>query len=163
MIGLVDCNSFYVSCERVFQPRLNGLAVGVLSNNDGCVIALSTELKALGIKMGTPAFEIQHLVRQGRLQLLSSNYELYGDMSQRVQEVLEEFSAGVEPYSIDEMFVRFDGFEPGMLLDHARQLHHKVRQYTGIPVCVASPPRAPWPSSPTGQQRRSPPMAVCAY
>lgn len=117
MIGLVDCNSFYVSCERVFQPRLNGLAVGVLSNNDGCVIALSNELKALGIRMGTPAFEIQHLVRQGHVHLLSSNYELYGDMSARVQEVLEEYSAGVEPYSIDEMFVRFDGFaKPGLFM-----------------------------------------------
>ncbi|MDI5933528.1 Y-family DNA polymerase [Halomonas kalidii] len=140
MIGLVDCNTFYVSCERVFQPRLITLPVGVLSNNDGCVIALSTELKALGIPMGMPAFEIQHLVRQGRIHLLSSNYELYGDMSQRVQAVLEEFSAGVEPYSIDEMFVRFDGFAPGQLLEHARQLHQKVRQYTGIPVCVGVAP-----------------------
>ncbi|RCV89856.1 Y-family DNA polymerase [Billgrantia montanilacus] len=140
MIGLVDCNSFYVSCERVFQPRLNGQAVGVLSNNDGCLIARSNEIKALGIEMGTPAFDIQHLVGQGRIRLLSSNYELYGDMSQRVQAVLGEFSSGVEPYSIDEMFVRFDGFEPGQLLEHARQLHHKVRQYTGIPVCVGVAP-----------------------
>jgi len=140
MIGLVDCNSFYVSCERVFQPRLRGFPVGVLSNNDGCVIALSPELKALGITMGTPAFEIQHLIRQGRIQLLSSNYELYGDMSQRVQSVLEEFSPGVEPYSIDEMFVRFDGFSRKQLLEHARQLHDRVRQYTGIPVCVGVAP-----------------------
>ncbi|MCE9663698.1 Y-family DNA polymerase [Halomonas sp. M5N1S17] len=140
LIGLVDCNSFYVSCERVFQPRLVGRPVGVLSNNDGCVIALSNELKALDITMGMPAFKLQHLVGQGRIRLLSSNYELYGDMSQRVQAVLGEFSAGVEPYSIDEMFVRFDGFEPGQLLEHARQLHHKVRQYTGIPVCVGVAP-----------------------
>ncbi|SEG44273.1 impB/mucB/samB family protein [Billgrantia desiderata] len=140
MIGLVDCNSFYVSCERVFQPRLRGLPVGVMSNNDGCVIALSNELKALGINMGTPAFEIQHLVRQGRIHLLSSNYELYGDMSQRVQSVLEEFAPAVEPYSIDEMFVRFDGFAHEQLLEHARQLHHKVRQFTGIPVCVGVAP-----------------------
>ena len=140
MIGLVDCNNFYVSCERVFQPRLRGLPVGVMSNNDGCVIALSNELKALGIKMGTPAFEIQHLVRQGRIHLLSSNYELYGDMSQRVQAVLEEFSPGVEPYSIDEMFVRFNGFSREQRLEHARQLHDRVRQYTGIPVCVGVAP-----------------------
>ncbi|RDB43452.1 Y-family DNA polymerase [Halomonas sp. DQ26W] len=140
MIGLVDCNSFYVSCERVFQPRLNGLAVGVLSNNDGCVIALSNELKALGIKMGTPAFEIQYLVHQGQIHLLSSNYELYGDMSARVQEVLEEYTPAVEPYSIDEMFLRLDGFERAQLLEHARQLHHRVRQYTGIPVCVGVAP-----------------------
>ncbi|MGQ4879216.1 Y-family DNA polymerase [Billgrantia sp. LNSP4103-1] len=140
MIGLVDCNSFYVSCERVFQPRLRGLPVGVMSNNDGCVIALSTELKALGITMGTPAFELQHQVRRGQIHLLSSNYELYGDMSQRVQSVLEEYSPGVEPYSIDEMFVRFDGFNQTQLIEHARQLHHKVRQYTGIPVCVGVAP-----------------------
>ena len=140
MIGLVDCNSFYVSCERVFKPRWCGLPVGVMSNNDGCVIALSNELKALGITMGTPAFEIQHLVRQGRIHLLSSNYELYGDMSARVQAVLEEFAPAVEPYSIDEMFVRFDGFAREQLLEHARQLHDRVRQYTGIPVCVGVAP-----------------------
>ncbi|WP_179951229.1 Y-family DNA polymerase [Billgrantia lactosivorans] len=140
MIGLVDCNSFYVSCERVFQPRLIGLPVGVMSNNDGCVIALSAELKALGIGMGTPAFELQHLVRQGRIQLLSSNYELYGDMSARVLAVLEEFAPAVEPYSIDEMFVRLDGFAHERLLAHARQLHCRVRQYTGIPVCVGVAP-----------------------
>ncbi|NIC05278.1 Y-family DNA polymerase [Billgrantia bachuensis] len=140
MIGLVDCNSFYVSCERVFQPRLRGRPVGVMSNNDGCVIALSTELKALGIKMGTPAFELQHQIRRGQIHLLSSNYELYGDMSARVQDVLQEFSAGVEPYSIDEMFVRFDGLESAQMLEHARQLHDRVRQYTGIPVCVGVAP-----------------------
>ncbi|MGR2739058.1 Y-family DNA polymerase [Billgrantia sp. Q4P2] len=140
MIGLIDCNTFYVSCERVFQPRLRGLPVGVMSNNDGCVIALSTELKALGITMGTPAFELQHLVRQGRIHLLSSNYELYGDMSARVLAVLEEYAPAVEPYSIDEMFVRFDGFKHDALLAHSRQLHHKVRQYTGIPICVGVAP-----------------------
>lgn len=140
MIGLVDCNSFYVSCERVFQPRLRELPVGVMSNNDGCVIALSNELKALGITMGTPAFELQDQVRHGHIHLLSSNYELYGDMSQRVQSVLEEFSPGVEPYSIDEMFIRLSGFARDQLLEHARQLHDRVRQYTGIPVCVGVAP-----------------------
>ncbi|MBW6392415.1 Y-family DNA polymerase [Billgrantia antri] len=140
MIGLVDCNSFYVSCERVFQPRLCSVPVGVMSNNDGCVIALSNELKTLGITMGTPAFELQHLVRQGRIHLLSSNYELYGDMSARVLAVLEEYAPIVEPYSIDEMFVRFDGFERDALLAHSQQLHRKVRQYTGIPVCVGVAP-----------------------
>ncbi|MDT0501126.1 MULTISPECIES: Y-family DNA polymerase [unclassified Halomonas] len=140
MIGLVDCNNFYVSCERVFQPRLEGLPVGVLSNNDGCVIARSSELRALGVAMGTPAFELKGLLRQGRIRLLSSNYELYGDMSARVQAVLEEFSAGVEPYSIDEMFVRFDGFEQKQLLSHCRELHYKVRRFTGIPVSVGVAP-----------------------
>lgn len=140
MIGLLDCNSFYVSCERVFQPRLIGQPVGVLSNNDGCVISLSRELKALGVTIGTPAFHLEHLVRQGRIDLLSSNYELYGDMSRRVQEVLRELTAGVEPYSIDEMFIRFGGFEPTQLLGHARQLYRKVHQYTGIPACIGVAP-----------------------
>ncbi|MDI5921163.1 Y-family DNA polymerase [Halomonas sp. LR5S13] len=140
MIGLVDCNNFYVSCERVFQPRLEGAPVGVMSNNDGCVIARSNELKALGVEMGTPAFELQPLVQRGQIRLLSSNYELYGDMSARVREVLEEFSAGVEPYSIDEMFVRFDGFDHATTLALSRTLHHKVRQFTGIPVCVGVAP-----------------------
>ncbi|MBA2781109.1 Y-family DNA polymerase [Halomonas kenyensis] len=140
MIGLIDCNSFYVSCERVFQPRLHGLPVGVMSNNDGCVIALSNELKALGITMGTPAFKLLPLVRSEQIHLLSSNYELYGDMSRRVQSVLEEFAPAVEPYSIDEMFMRFDGFAHEPLVEHARQLHRKVRQFTGIPVCVGVAP-----------------------
>lgn len=140
MIGLVDCNNFYVSCERVFQPCLERMPVGIMSNNDGCVIARSSELKALGVEMGTPAFQLQQWVNQGRIRLLSSNYELYGDMSARVREVLEEFSAGVEPYSIDEMFVRFDGFDDAATLDLARTLYRKVRQFTGIPVCVGVAP-----------------------
>jgi DNA polymerase V len=140
MIGLVDCNNFYVSCERVFQPRLRGIPVGVLSNNDGCVIARSNELKALGVEMGTPVFELSSLLRQRRIELLSSNYELYGDMSSRVQQVLEEFSAGVEPYSIDEMFVRFDGFAPEQMLAHAQELFTKVRRFTHIPVSVGIAP-----------------------
>ena len=140
MIGLIDCNNFYVSCERAFQPRLEGVPVGVLSNNDGCVIARSNELKALDVAMGTPAFELQPLLRQRRIVLLSSNYELYGDMSSRVQQVLEEFSAGVEPYSIDEMFVRFDGFAPEQMHRHAQELFTKVRRFTHIPVSVGIAP-----------------------
>lgn len=140
MIGLVDCNNFYVSCERAFQPRLEGIPVGVLSNNDGCVIARSNELKALGVEMGTPAFELKSLLSQRRVELLSSNYELYGDMSSRVQQVLEEFSAGVEPYSIDEMFVRFDGFAPEQMQAHAQDIFTKVRCFTHIPVSVGIAP-----------------------
>ncbi|WP_326521413.1 hypothetical protein [Halomonas rhizosphaerae] len=111
-----------------------------MSNNDGCVIARSNELKALDVEVGTPAFELQHLVQRGQIRQLSSNYELYGDMSARVREVLEEFSAGVEPYSIDEMFLRFDGFDHATTLALSRTLHHKVRQFTGIPVCVGVAP-----------------------
>jgi DNA polymerase V len=136
MIGLVDCNNFYVSCERVFNAKLNGRAVGIMSNNDGCIVARSNELKALGVEMGTPAHHIRHLVDSGEVILYSSNYELYGDMSQRVQGILERETAGVEPYSIDEMFVRMDGFTPEALQQHATSLHWKIHRYTGIPVCV---------------------------
>ncbi|WP_163650682.1 Y-family DNA polymerase [Modicisalibacter sp. 'Wilcox'] len=140
MFGLVDCNNFYVSCERVFQPRLEGTPVGVLSNNDGCVIARSEELKALGVGMGVPAFRLRDLTTRHGAVLLSSNYELYGDMSARVQAVLEELAPGVEPYSIDEMFVRFDGLDADGTLALARRLHRRVRQYTGIPVSVGVAP-----------------------
>ncbi|QEA38678.1 Y-family DNA polymerase [Pistricoccus aurantiacus] len=140
MIGLIDCNAFYVSCERVFQPRLEGVPVGVLSNNDGCVIARSNELKALGVEMGTPALKLRNLLKRGQIHLLSSNYELYGDMSVRVQQVLEEFSAGVEPYSIDEMFVRFDGFAAAQMHCHAQELFAKVHRFTHIPVSVGIAP-----------------------
>lgn len=140
MIALVDGNNFYVSCERVFQPGLEGVPVGVLSNNDGCVIARSNELKALGVAMGTPAFELKPLLRREGIRLLSSNYELYGDMSARVQAVLEEACPAVEPYSIDEMFVRLDGFEAAELPGQCRALHRRVRRFTGIPVGVGAAP-----------------------
>lgn len=140
MIGLVDCNNFYVSCERVFQPWLERLPVGVLSNNDGCIIARSNELKALGVAMGSPAFELKPLLRRQPTHLLSSNYELYGDMSGRVQAVLEELTPSVEPYSIDEMFVRLDGLEPAELRRHCQDIHRRVRQFTGIPVGVGVAP-----------------------
>ncbi|MEC4767917.1 Y-family DNA polymerase [Halomonas sp. CUBES01] len=136
MIGLVDCNNFYVSCERVFNPKLNRRAVGIMSNNDGCIVARSNELKALGVEMGTPAHHVRHLVDRGEVILYSSNYELYGDMSHRVQGILEQETAGVEPYSIDEMFVHMDGFTPKGLQEHATSLRQKIGQYTGIPVCV---------------------------
>lgn len=140
MIAIVDCNSFYVSCERLFRPALNGRPVGVMSNNDGCVIALSNELKALGVTLGTPAHHLKEQVNRGEVTLFSSNYELYGDLSSRVQAVLEEFSAGIEPYSIDECWVNFDGFAPGQLEDHARELRRRVQQYTGIPVSIGVAP-----------------------
>ncbi|WP_110685056.1 Y-family DNA polymerase [Salinicola aestuarinus] len=140
MIGIVDCNTFYVSCERLFRPELEGCPVGVMSNNDGCVIALSHELKALGVTMGTPAHHLRDWVRRGDITLFSSNYELYGDISARVQAVLEAFSAGIEPYSIDECWVDFSGFAPGQLEAHARELRRQVKQYTGIPVSVGVAP-----------------------
>lgn len=140
MIGLVDCNNFYVSCERVFKPSLEGRPVGVLSNNDGCVIARSSELKAMGVEMGTPAFRLQSCLQRGEIHLQSSNYELYGDMSARVRMVLEEGVDEVEPYSIDEMFVRLEGFDDAALSRLARSLYDNVRRDTGLPVCVGVAP-----------------------
>ncbi|MGM0832451.1 MAG: Y-family DNA polymerase [Pseudomonadota bacterium] len=139
MIALVDCNNFYVSCERAFNPRLEGQPVGVLSNNDGCVVARSNELKALGVKMGTPMHLLPLHVRRQTV-LLSSNYALYGDMSRRITEVLAEFSPHVEVYSIDECFVGFQGFEPDTLEEIGQRLRKTVRQWTGIPVSVGFAP-----------------------
>ncbi|MFC2992955.1 Y-family DNA polymerase [Halomonas tibetensis] len=139
MIALVDCNNFYVSCERVFDPRLEGRAVGVLSNNDGCVVARSNELKALGVEMGAALHLLPPHIRRQAV-LLSSNYALYGDMSRRVTETLGQFSPHVEVYSIDESFVGFQGFAPATLEARGHALRQTVRQWTGIPVCVGFAP-----------------------
>jgi len=139
VIALVDCNNFYVSCERVFDPTLEGRPVGVLSNNDGCVVARSNELKAQGVEMGTAMHLLPPEIRRQAV-LLSSNYALYGDMSQRVTEVLGEFSPHVEVYSIDESFVGFQGFDPDSLEARGQAMRDTVRQWTGIPVCVGFAP-----------------------
>src|SRR5215203_4542555 len=104
MTALIDCNNFYCSCERVFKPSLMGEALLVLSNNDGCAIARSEEAKSLGIKMGTPAFMIGETIKENKVQLHSSNFNLYGNMSDRVMEVIKEFVFRTEIYSIDEIF-----------------------------------------------------------
>lgn len=139
MMALVDCNNFYVSCERVFNPALEGRPVGVLSNNDGCIVARSNELKALGVEMGTARHLLSPALRR-QVILLSSNYALYGDMSHRVTEVLARFSPHIEVYSIDESFVGFQGFDPDTLEHRGRQLRMTVRQWTGIPVSVGFAP-----------------------
>lgn len=135
MIALVDCNNFYVSCERVFNPKLEGRPVGVMSNNDGCVVARSQEIKNLGVAMGMPAHQIDPHVRR-KCILLSSNYALYGDMSRRVTDVLSQHTPGVEVYSIDESFLSFEGFEPETLTERCQLMRHQVRRDTGIPVSV---------------------------
>ena len=109
IFALVDCNNFYASCERVFNPRLEGQPIVVLSNNDGCVIARSNEAKVLGIGMGVPEFQIRPLLRAHKVQVFSSNYTLYGDMSQRVMETLDQFCPESEVYSIDEVFLSLSG------------------------------------------------------
>ena len=136
MFALVDCNNFYASCERVFQPKLVGKPVAVLSNNDGCVIARSNEVKALGIEMGAPYFKIKHLIQQHGIAVFSSNYTLYGDMSARVMDTLREFTSDVEVYSIDEAFCDLSGFVHYNLNEYCHTLRNKVKQWTGIPVSI---------------------------
>ncbi|MBP2232458.1 DNA polymerase V [Azospirillum agricola] len=135
-IALVDCNNFYVSCERVFRPDLEGVPVGVLSNNDGCFVARSSELKALGVKMGQPLFEVKDLVRRHRVRVFSSNYVLYGDMSQRVTECLRGFTPALENYSIDESFLDLSGFHGRDLSAYASEIRSTVKMWTGIPTCI---------------------------
>jgi DNA polymerase V len=136
IFALVDCNNFYASCERVFNPKLENKPVIVLSNNDGCVVARSNEAKALNIKMGVPAFEIKQLIHVHKVQVFSSNYTLYGDMSQRVMESLKEFCPEMEIYSIDEAFLNLTGFEHVDLTEYGRKIKNSIKQWTGIPVSV---------------------------
>ena len=133
--ALVDCNNFYASCERVFEPKLEGRPIVVLSNNDGCIIARSNEAKALGIKMGTPYFKLKNLITQNGVVVKSSNYPLYGDMSSRVMKVIGEYSPVQEVYSIDESFIDLMRL-PLNLMDHMHSLRRRVKSWTGIPVCV---------------------------
>jgi DNA polymerase V len=142
LIALVDCNNFYVSCERVFRPDLIGRPVAVLSNNDGCIVARSQEVKDLGVKMGVPLFQIQHLVNQYNIQLFSSNYSLYADMSARVMSILEEFAPSLEVYSIDEAFLELTGVYPCHQdpIAYGQQIRKAVFRSTGIPVCVGMGP-----------------------
>jgi DNA polymerase V len=135
-LALIDGNNFYVSCERVFNPKLEGRPVVVLSNNDGCAVARSAEVKALGVKMGTPWFQMKDLARKHGIIALSSNYALYADMSNRVMAVLGQFSPDQEVYSIDECFLGLDGFGHYDLMDYGREMRHRVKQWVGIPVCV---------------------------
>lgn len=135
-LALIDCNNFYVSCERVFQPRLEGRPVVVLSNNDGCAVARSNEVKALGVKMGEPWFKLERLAKQHGIVALSSNYALYGDLSARVMSLLATFSPRQEIYSIDECFLDLDGYAPQSLQAYGQTIRQTVKRNVGIPVCV---------------------------
>ena len=131
IFGLVDCNSFYVSCERLFNPRLRGKAVVVLSNNDGCVVARSREAKAVPVPMGVPLFQIKHHVDAGRVVALSSNYTLYGDLSHRVMTTLADFGHAQEIYSIDECFLDLTGdLDPAATMAKARSFPKTKREST---------------------------------
>ena len=140
LIALVDCNNFYVSCERVFRPDLIGKPVMVLSNNDGCVVARSKEVKELGIKMGVPVFQVQQLINKHQIKLFSSNYTLYADMSARVMSTLESFAPRMEVYSIDEAFLDLTGVYFKDSVDYGQRIRKKVVKHTGIPVCVGMGP-----------------------
>lgn len=140
MFALVDCNNFFVSCERVFRPGLNGRPVVVLSNNDACVVARSNEAKALGIQMGIPVFKVRSLLRQHGVVCCSSNYTLYGDMSKRVMNILSRFAHDLEIYSIDEAFLNLEALPAGQLLPYARNLRRYILQATGIPVSIGIAP-----------------------
>ncbi len=136
VFALVDCNNFYVSCERVFSPRLRERPVVVLSNNDGCIIARSGEAKKLGIKMGMPCFQARPLIEKHGVVALSSNYALYGDMSRRVMNILLRFSPEMEVYSIDEAFLNVSGLNWSKRRSLARELMDTVYRWTGIPVSI---------------------------
>lgn len=135
-IALVDCNNFYASCERVFNAKLRNVPVVVLSNNDGMIIARSNEAKALGIKMGEPLFKVKDIVKKYGVQVYSSNYVLYGDMSSRVMNCISQFSPDIEIYSIDEAFLNLKGFENRNLEQYGAELRATVRQWVGLPVSI---------------------------
>lgn len=140
MYALADCNNFFVSCERVFRPDLRLQPVLVLSNNDGCVISRSNEVKALGIKMGVPLYQIKDVVHKHNIQVFSSNYALYGDMSSRVLSTLRKFSSAVEVYSIDEAFLDLRGMENCDFKQYAKEISLSCEKHTGVPVSVGIAP-----------------------
>ena len=135
-IALIDCNSFYVSCERLFNPKIRKKPVVVLSNNDGCIISRSDEAKALGIKMGEPYFKAKDIIVKNNVQVFSSNYSLYGDLSRRVMRTLKRFNSDIEVYSIDEAFIDLSNFPDNEVENVAQEIRATVLQWTGIPTSV---------------------------
>lgn len=140
MYALVDCNNFYVSCERVFQPQYNGKPVVVLSNNDGCIISRSYEAKAIGIPMGAPEFKVRDVIKQHNIKVFSSNYALYGDLSQRVMKILEGFCPSVEVYSIDEAFLNFNGVNISDYHQYGVTIQNKLMKWLSIPTGIGFAP-----------------------
>jgi DNA polymerase V len=140
VFALVDCNNFYASCERVFDPSLKQRPIVVLSNNDGCIVARSNEVKALGIPMGVPLFEQEAILSKHNVAVFSSNYQLYGDMSKRIMDSLRLFAPDMEVYSIDEAFLRLDTLQPRDLVEYCKTIRTKMLQWTGIPVSIGIGP-----------------------
>jgi DNA polymerase V len=135
-VALIDCNSFYVSCERLFNPKIINKPVVVLSNNDGCVISRSTEAKKIGIKMGEPYFKVKELVKKYNVHIFSSNYALYGDLSRRVMKTLKSFSDKIEIYSIDEAFVDLSHIQDKEIENYGKEIRERILRWTGIPTSV---------------------------
>ena len=135
-IALVDCNSFYVSCERLFNPKIRKKPVVVLSNNDGCIVSRSNEAKALGIKMGEPYFKAKDIIIKNNVHVFSSNYSLYGDLSRRVMRTLKRFNSDIEVYSIDEAFIDLSNFPDNEVENVAQEIRAMVLQWTGIPTSI---------------------------
>jgi len=135
-VALIDCNSFYVSCERLFNPKIQNVPVVVLSNNDGCVISRSNEAKKLGIRMGEPYFKVKDLVKKNNVQIFSSNYALYGDISRRVMKVLKGFTDKIEIYSIDEAFLDLSHIKDEQVEEYGKQIRERILKWTGIPTSV---------------------------
>ncbi|NVK51826.1 MAG: Y-family DNA polymerase [Flavobacteriaceae bacterium] len=140
MYALVDCNNFYTSCERVFNPNLQQKPVAILSNNDGCVISMDDEAKRIGLPFGAPIFKWEDFCKLNNITVLSSNYPLYGDMSTRVMNILAQFTPDIEVYSVDEAFLQFKGFKNYDFTTYATQIRNRVLQWTGIPTCVGIAP-----------------------
>ena len=140
MKAIIDCNSFYAACERVFKPSLDGKPVVVLSNNDGCIVSRTDEAKALGIKMAGPYYEAKEILKQHDVAVFSSNYHLYGDMSWRVMETLRMLCPHVEVYSVDEAFADMDGIAEADMWDYGLHIRNTVEQWTGLPVSVGIAP-----------------------
>ena len=140
MFALVDCNNFYASCERVFNPKLNKKPIVILSNNDGCVISRSNEAKSLGIPMGAPAFKYDSIFKKNKVHVFSSNFPLYGDMSNRVMNILAKYTPNIEIYSIDEAFLEFKGFENYDLEQYGKEIRKIILKWTGIPVSIGFAP-----------------------
>ncbi len=140
IFALVDCNNFFVSCERVFNPALSNKPVAVLSSNDGCIVARSNEVKAMGVPMGAPLFKYKHLLSHHRTTLFSSNFQLYGDMSERVMQSLDHFAPEMEIYSVDEAFLNLDHLKGQDLMAFGLDVKQQVQQWTGIPISIGIAP-----------------------
>ena len=136
IFALVDCNNFFASCERVFNPKLKDKPVAILSNNDGCIIARSNEVKKLGIPMGAPYYKYKELCEKHNVYVFSSNYQLYGDMSNRVMESLRILAPELEVYSVDEAFLRLDSLAWMELEEYGKLLQGKIKMWTGIPISI---------------------------